>query len=170
MPTCWCVSVFGESQHTGTGQTYDDVDVSRPVRVPVQHVQELARRAVIRHRIRSRPKAVQPVVAVLVSSKVPAEVELGLVGVLLLVQAVGGALPDVDLCAGDGLVGCGVADNSVHVDHLAVVGLLHDDVGVVGGGRGVVAEEGAEDGGLGHLVGGAGDGLVGDFVDETALV
>lgn len=91
-----------------------------------------------------------------------------LVGVLLLVEAVGGGLPDVDFGGGQGFAGAGALDDAVHEGDFAVGGRVEGDGAAVGAGGGVVAEEGAEDGGGGGELGCVAGLLICDLVDKAA--
>lgn len=99
-----------------------------------------------------------------------AEVVLGLLGVLEVVFAVGGGLPDVEHGALDGLACFHVRDDSVHVGDFAIgVGVLDDAVAEFAEGS-VGRPEGAE-----NDIGGGGEALFGDdfvcnFVDQSVIV
>ena len=79
-----------------------------------------------------------------ISVKPAAQVHVWLVGILLLVQAIGRSVPDVDFDVLDGFAGGLVCDCAVHVCHVAALVFVDDGVseGSLGG---AVAPEGAED-------------------------
>lgn len=144
----------------------DKVDMRRPHRMTIEQLEQLARGPIIRDGIAGRPQTIQGVVTVGGRVEASAQVHIRLVGVLLLVEAVGRRVPDVELGAGDGLA----ADEVGHApEHVGVVGVgevvEHDAVAHVALGR-VLAPEGAEDGRRGGQVVGGGGERVGDFVDE----
>ena len=56
------------------------------------------------------------------------QVHVWLVGILLLVQAVGRSVPDVNLNVLDGLAGGVVCDCAVHVRHVAALVFVDDGV------------------------------------------
>ena len=124
----------------------------RPVRVSVEHLQELPCRSIVRDWVWNRPKTIYPVVAVLVGCEVCPKVELWLFGVLLLVQAICRALPDIYFDPRNRLVRGSVPDNTVHIYHLAIIRLLQNDAGIVLCWWRIVPEERPEDGTLGRLV------------------
>lgn len=126
----------------------------------------LSQLTVIRYRVRNRPDTIKAIVAIIVRRKLPPKVKLALLRVLLLVQPVGATLPDVNGSPGDGLPRGRVRDDAVHERDLPIRRQVLDDAGVILGRRGVLAEEGPQDGRLGALVVGAHRQLVGDLVDE----
>ena len=89
-------------------------------------------------------QAVEIVVPRSISVEPAAQVHVRLVGILLLVQAVGSCVPDVDFDVLDGLAGGIVSDCAVHVRHVAALVFVDDGVseGSLGG---AVAPEGAKD-------------------------
>lgn len=102
--------------------------------------------------------------------KLSAKVVLGLLGVLEVVFAVGGGLPDVEHGALDGLAGFHVRDDSMHVGDFTVgVGVLDDAIAELAEGS-VGGPEGTE-----NDVGGGGEALFGDdfvcnLVDQSVIV
>ena len=75
---------------------------------------------VIWHRIWNRAKAIKSIVSICVRRELAAEVELGLVWILLFVKTIGATLPDVDNDAGNRSACGGVLDNAVHKNNLAI--------------------------------------------------
>ena len=146
------------------------MDVSRTHRGAVHEVEQHSGRAVGGQRVRSRVVAVPVELAVLVGNELAAQVVIRLVGVLEVVLAVGGRLPDVEHSANDGLAGLHVLQHTVHVGDLALgVRVLDDAVAERTEWR-IGRPEGAENDIRGRrdtLVGGD---FVGDFVDQTANV
>ncbi len=109
------------------------------------------------------------ILAIGISPELPPQVVIGLVlGILEVVFAVPGGLPDVDDDAGDALPGDEVRDGAVHEGDLAAVRVLNDASAELAEG-GVGAPEGAEDGGGGGEDARFRGNLVGDFVDKARL-
>lgn len=116
--------------------------------MPVQQAQQLSRGPVVGDRVGSWTQADEVVAALAVGVEAAAQVHVWLRGVLLLVEAVGSGVPDVDLGVGDGFVGREVGDGAVHVRFVAaLVGVDYGVTKVAFGGA--VPPEGAED--LGRL-------------------
>lgn len=144
-----------------------EMDVSGTHGGAVHEVEEHTGRAVGGERVRGGVVAVPPELALLVGAELAAQVVLGLVGVLEVVLAVGGGLPDVEDGTLDGLASLHVPEDTVHEGDLAVrVGVLDDAVTELAEGS-VGRPEGAEDdvGGGGDTV--FGDDLVGDLIDKA---
>src|SRR5687768_3884274 len=97
-------------------------------------------------------QAVQAVVSILIRRHQSTQVEVRLLRILLLVQTIRRALPDIDLCASNRLASSGIGDLAMHPHNLAVRRHSLDDAGVVGSGRNVFAVEGTENGGFGSFV------------------
>ena len=76
------------------------VDVRRAERVPLERGEQVAGRAARRYRVAGRLDAAEREGTVLIGDEAAAQVPLGLVRVLVLVQAVRRGVPDVDLGAG----------------------------------------------------------------------
>jgi hypothetical protein len=149
--------------------TYHKVNVSGTHRVPVHSLEELPGRTVCGERVGGGPKAVQPVLALVVRLELAAEVVVCERRVLEIVLAVAAGLPHVEGDVGDGLVGDEIADDAVHVGDLALVLVLDDRVAELAPG-GVGRPEGTEDGGGGGLVFGVvGWDVVGDLGDKAGL-
>lgn len=135
--------------------------------VAVHQVQQLASRAIVGHGVRRRPQAVEAVATVGVRDKLASQVVLLLLVVLLLVQAIGGRLPDIDNSTGQGQACVGTGDLAVHQGHNTVRGGIKSNGCAVGAGWCIVAPEGAQNGGGRERLVGL-DGLgVGDGVDQT---
>ena len=148
---------------------YHEVDVSGTHRVPVDGLEEFVGRAVGGERVGGGPKAVQPVLSLVVGLELAAEVVVCERRVLEVVLAVAAGLPHVKGDVGDGLVGDEIANDAVHVGDLALMIVLDDRVAELAPG-GVGRPEGAEDGGRGGLVFGVvGWDVVGDFGDKAGL-
>lgn len=144
-----------------------EMDVSGTHGGAVHEVEEHTGGAVGGQGVRGGVVAVPPELALLVGAELAAQVVLGLVGVLEVVLAVGGSLPDVEDGALDGLAGLHVPEDTVHEGDLAVrVGVLDDAVAELAEGS-VGGPEGTEDdvGGGGDTV--FGDDLVGDLIDKA---
>lgn len=142
------------------------VDVSGAHGRAVHNVEEHTGGTVGGERVGSRVVAVPVELTLLVGAELAAEVVLGLAGVLEIVLAVGGSLPDVEDSTLDGGAGLHVGEHAVHVGDLAVgVGVLDDAVSK--GAEGSIGRpEGAENdvgGGSEALVS---DDLVGDLVNK----
>lgn len=147
------------------------MDVSRTHGGAIHEAEQVPRRTLDGQRVGGWVVAVVPVLAVLVGPELATEVVGCLtLGVLEVVLAVGGGLPDVDDGVGDGLLGLHVADDTVHQSNLSlVVGVLDDSLAIVAEGC-VWRPEGAENGGGSRYFTRFGDDLVGDLIDETAAV
>lgn len=124
---------------------------------------------IVRHRVRDRPQAVQAVIAILIRCELATQVKVCLVWILLLVQTVCAALPNVYRDALDRLSRRSIRHHAVHKGHLAIRRHGLDYARVIGRRRGVLAEKGAQDGRLGSLVAGADQLLACDFVDQPLL-
>lgn len=148
-------------------ETYDQVDMSRAIWVPVQQLQDLARRTVIWDRIRRWLEAVEGILAILVGGHSSSQVAVLLVWVLLLVESVGGSLPGIDYNAWDWRAGQRINDLAVHIGDMSVIDGVFDDSAAVGDHGCVVAEEGAKNGGRGVGIWRTGSSGKGDLVDET---
>lgn len=143
--------------------------MSRAEGVTIHKLEHLARRTIIGNRVWRRSQAVEVVPTIGIRLELAAQVELNLLGILLLVQAVCRRLPHLNRRANKRLLSLKVHDTAVHKDHLAILGLGHDDIRtVVAVGR-VSAEEGTQDSGCsGRILGFLGE-LEGDFVHEADL-
>jgi len=104
----------------------NEVNMRRPHWVTIEEIQKLSGRPVLRNWISSWPEAVEVVAALVVGVEAAAEVHVGLIGVLLFVQAVGGGVPDVDFDVGDGLSGRVIGYFAVHVGHVAALVFVDD--------------------------------------------
>lgn len=146
-----------------------DVDVRGTHGVTVHEVEELEGWTVGGEGVGGGVQAVEPVLALLVGAELAAEVVVGLVlGVLEVVLAVGGRLPDVEDGVGDGLVRGHVPDHTVHERHLASGGntILDDGAAELTEGS-VGGPEGSEDGGGGGVNVAFRNDLVGDLVNKA---
>ena len=76
-----------DNQQLSREATYNQMNMSWSVRVSIQQLQQLARRAVIRDGVRCRSQAIKRIFAVGIGDEFPAEVAVHLVLVLLLIQA-----------------------------------------------------------------------------------
>lgn len=144
-----------------------EVNVGGPHGRAIHEIEKHTGRAVGGQRVRGRVVAVPVELALLVRSELAAEVVLTLVGVLEVILAVGGGLPDVKDRAGDGLAGLHVCQDTVHEGDLAVgVGVLDDAVAEIAEGS-VGRPEGAKNdiGRGGQAL--VSDDLVGDLIDKT---
>lgn len=117
----------------------------RPVRLPIQQVQQHAHRPIIGHRVIHRPDAIDEEPPILVRVELPATVRPVPLGVLHVVLAVPVRLPDVEQRARDRLP-AQVADRATDEHGLARVRgrdgvAVLEEVGLV--------VEGPQDGGLG---------------------
>lgn len=143
------------------------VDVRGPHGRAVHKVEQHPCGPVGGQRVRRWVVAVPPEIAVLVRKELAAEVVVALVGVLEVVLAVGGGLPDVKEGADNGLASLQVTQLAVHEGDLAVrVGVLDDGIpefaeGGVGG-----PERTQDDVGSGRVAVIQHD-LVGDLVDQS---
>lgn len=143
------------------------MDVSGSHGVPVNGLEELPGRTVFGERVGGGPEAVEPVLALVIGLELAAEVVVGEGWVLEVVFAVAAGLPHVEGDIGDGLVGHEVADHTVHISDLALVGVLDDGIAELAPGS-VGRPEGTEDGGrCGVVVGVVCLDVVGDFGDEA---
>lgn len=105
------------------------VDVGRAHGRAVHDIQQNTGGAVGGQRVWGWVVAVPVELSIGIRHKFSAEIVLALLGVLEVVFAVGGSLPDVEHGALDGLAGFHVLDDSVHVGDFAVrVGVLDNAV------------------------------------------
>ena len=142
------------------------MDMGRSERMSIQEFKKLARRTyslppsqpcfltesyrekkgqthtIARNRIRRRTQAVVIVTPVLIRLKLPSQVMLNLVRILLLIQPVRRRLPHLHGSPHQRLLGDKVHHAAVHEDHLAVLDVVDDVVAVLAP-HGVGAEEGA---------------------------
>jgi hypothetical protein len=132
--------------------------MTRPVTVPLQLLQQLTNRPIIRDRVRNRYNRLEPENPLSVAVHHSPLVRLLAAFILHIVLAVAVGFPDVDFYPFDGLA-FSVFDRADYEAGLAV-GVV-GDLGAVGLGDGVVGVEGAEDGAFGA---GGGFGVV-DAVD-----
>lgn len=109
----------------------------------IQQFQQLSGRSVVWDGIASRAQAVEIIVARGVGVEAAAKIHVWLVWVLLLVQAVGRRVPNVDFDVGDGLARVVVCDCAVHVSHVAALVFVDDRVSE-GSFGGTLAPERAE--------------------------
>lgn len=145
-----------------------EMDVSWAHRVAVQDVQEDTGGTVGGQRVGGRVVAVVVVTALSIGAELATEVVGRLVlGVLEVVLAIGGGLPDVDDGVRDGLLRHAVDDLAVHEGNLAVGDGILDDAVAESAERSLGRPEGAENGGGGGNIVGVEHDVVGDFVDET---
>ena len=146
------------------------MNVRRSVWVAVEQFQKRAGRPIKWNGVRCWSDAVEGVFAILVCHKLASQVEVLLVGVLLLIVAVGGGHPDIDCGAHERLLGLRARDLAVHVHWLSVGWGIVRDVGALGQGGMIVSEEGTEDGALSGYIGSLSRLLVGDLVYQTVPV
>jgi len=132
----------------------------------VHEVQQNTGGAISGQRVGSWVVAVPVELALLVGSELAAKVVLGLSGVLEIVLAVGGGLPDIQNSAGNGGTGLHISENTVHISDLTVgLGVLNDGV-TQSAERSIGRPEGTQ-----NNVGGGGlallsDDLVGNLIDQ----
>lgn len=143
------------------------MNMRRTVRVAVEELQQLACRAIVWNGIWCRPNAVICVFTVLICHELAAQVQIFLVGVLLLVVSVCGALPHINGGTLQRLLRLCAQYPTVHIYWLSIIWCVVADVGTHGQGGMVVSEEGSENGRGGRNIGGFGGFLVGDLVDQT---
>lgn len=137
--------------------------------VPVDGLEEFVGRAVGGERVGSRPKAVEPVLSLLVGLEFAAKVVVCERGVLEIVLSVAAGLPHVEGDVGDGLVGDEIADDTVHVGDLTLMFVLNNRVAELAPGS-VRRPERTEDGGGGRLVLGiVGFYVVGNLSDKARM-
>jgi hypothetical protein len=123
---------------------------------------------IIRNGIRRGPQAVKVISSLVIRLKLSAQVKLNLLRILLLIQTIRRRLPDLYICADEGLLRLKVDDLAVHKGHFTtVLGLSDDDVGAVLAVGRVGAEEGAQNSGRGGCVLGFFSESEGDFVDQA---
>ena len=161
------VELGGAALVVGVGD--HDVDVGGTHGVAVHELEEGPRGTVGGERVGGGVKAVEPVLALLVGLELAAQVVGRLVlGVLEVVLAVGGSLPDVEDGVGDGLASGDITDDTVHLGDAAVGrdAILDDGAAVLAEG-GVGGPEGSENGGRGGLETLLDDDLVGDLINKA---
>lgn len=154
--------VFGVGDHK--------VDVGGTHGGAVHEIEENTGGAVGGQRVRSGVVAVPVELSILVGGELAAQVVIGLGGVLEIVLAVGGGLPDIEDGSSNRLASLHVADGTVHESDTAIgLGILDDAVAESTEGS-VGRPEGAENdvGGGGDTV--FGDDLVGDLIDKAEKI
>ena len=135
--------------------------------VPVDSLEKFVGRTVRGERVGGGPKAVKPVLSLIVGLELAAEVVVCEHRVLEIVLAVAAGLPEIKSHVGNRFVGDQIADDAVHVGDLPLVIVLNDGVAELAPG-GVGGPEGAEDGGgCGVVVGVVGLDVVCDFSYEA---
>lgn len=150
-------------------KTYNNVNVRRAERVTVHQLKNLASRTIVRNRIRRRTQAVKRVLSILIRLELAAQIELNLLGVLLLIQPVRRSLPHLNRRTDKRLLGLEVHDATVHEGHLSISRFRLDDVLPVLTVRCIGAEERAQDGrGCGCILCFFGESE-GDFVNEAIV-
>jgi hypothetical protein len=151
--------VFGVGDH--------QVNVSRTHGRAVHESEEDTSGAVGGERVGSGVVAVPVELAILVRLELATEVVLGLCGILKVVLAVGGSLPDVEDSALDGSTSLHILEDTVHVCDSATLLVVLNDAGAELTERSVRRPEGAEDdvGGGRHAL--LGDNAVSNLVDEA---
>ena len=154
--------VFGMGDH--------QVDVGGTHGGAVHEAEEDTGGAVGGQRVGSGVVAVPVELSVLVGGELAAQVVFALGGVLEIVLAVGGSLPDVEDGTGDRLAGLHIFNGTVHESDTTIgLGVLDNAVAESAEG-GVGGPEGSEDnvGGGGDTV--LGDDLVGDLIDKASKI
>jgi len=142
------------------------VDVSGTHGRAVHNIEEHTGGAVGGQRVRGRVVAVPVELALLVGPELATQVVFALVGVLEVVLAVGGGLPNVEDSTLDRRAGLHVSEHTMHESDLSV-GVRVLDNAVAEGAEGSIGRpEGTENdvGGRSDTL--IGDNLVGDLVDE----
>src|SRR3712207_969274 len=81
------------------------VKVRRPVRVAILCLEEPPNDSISRNGVANHFHGAEPETTVFVGRELATEVHLRLLGILVLVQAHGGGMPDVDFGANDGVSG-----------------------------------------------------------------
>jgi hypothetical protein len=143
--------------------------MSRAERMAIHQLKKLASRTIVRNGVRRRTQTVKRVSAILVRLKLAAQVELNLLGILLLIQPVRRSLPHLNRRTDKRLLSLEVHDTAVHERHLRISGFRLDDVLSVLAVRRIGAEERAQDSrGCGCILRFSGESE-GDFVDETVV-
>lgn len=87
------------------GGCNNEMDMSRAHGMPIEELQQSTGGTVKGNRVAGGTEAVEAVCAVPVGDEAAAEVHIDLLRVLLLIEAVGGGVPDVELGVGDGCLG-----------------------------------------------------------------
>lgn len=143
------------------------MDMRRSVWVTIEQLQQLARGSVIRNWIWCWTDAIECIFAILICHELASQIEVLLVGILLLIVAVGRGHPHIDCCALERLLGLCVHDFAVHQYRLSICRCVVADIGTLGERRMIVAEERAENGALCGNIGCLSRLLVGDLVDQS---
>lgn len=137
----------------------------------VHQRKQLMSRTIRGERISRRMVAVEPILAILIGSKLATQVIGSLVlRVLEVVFAIGASLPDVKDSAGDRLSGKKISNGAVHLAHSAVgIGVLDDGAAVLAE-RSVGRPERSEDRRRSRVNVAFCNDFVGDFIDEAANI
>lgn len=137
--------------------------------MPIHQLKKLASRTIIRDWIRRRTQTVKRVLSILIRLELAAQIELNLLGVLLLIQPVCRSLPHLDRRADKRLLSLEVHNATVHEGHLSICRFRLDDILSVLAVWCISAEERAEDGcGRGRILCFFSESE-GDFIDETVV-
>jgi len=135
--------------------------------VPVDSLEEFVGRTVRGERVGGGPKAVKPVLSLVVGLELAAEVVVCEHRVLEIVLAVAAGLPEIKSHVGNRFVGDQIADDAVHVGDLPLVIVLNDGVAELAPGS-IGRPERTEDGGrCGVVLGVVGLNVVGDFSNKA---
>ncbi len=125
-----------------------EMHMARPVTMPLQPLQQLPHRPVVRNWIWYRYNCLEPEVSILIAVHYCSLVRSLAAGVLDVVEAFAVRLPDVDLDVGNGFTVC--VFECAHDQTWFAVGVMSDGR-AVGLGFGFVGVEGAEDGAFGAV-------------------
>lgn len=147
-------------------ETHDDMNVGRSVRMAVKKLKQLASWTIVWHRVWNRSQAVHPIISIFVCGELCAQIELFLFRILLLIESVRAALPEIDCDTSERLVGRSIADNPVHERDFAIFGHGLDYTCIILGGWRVVSEKWPQDGGFCGFIVGSYELFVGDFIDQ----
>jgi hypothetical protein len=133
----------------------------------IHQFKKLPSRTIVRNGVRRRTQTVKRVSAILTRLKLAAQVELNLLGILLLIQPIRRSLPHLNRRTDKRLLGLEVHDATMHERHLRISRFCLDNVLAVLAVRRIGAEERAQDGrGCGCILRFSGESE-GDFVDEA---
>lgn len=114
-------------------------------RMTIHQFQDLASRTIVGNRVRGRAQAVEPILALLIRLELAAQIELDLLGVLLLIQSVRRGLPNFNRSTNQWLLGFKVQNLTMHKHQFSIIGPRLHDILAEFAPRGIRAEERSQD-------------------------
>lgn len=136
----------------------------------IHQLKQFPSRPIIRNRILRRSQTIKVVLALLICLEFPTQIELLLLGILLLIQPIGRRLPDLNGGSNKRLLRLEIHHLAVHKHHLSIRGLVGNNAITVLAVRRIGAEERAQNSGSGGSVFCLLGEFEGYFVDETVFL